>query len=137
MPEPKTASPSKPSSRLIFVYNADASPMGLLRDLYTGLKTGQTECNLCDLTFGRLLKDRSWQRFVDDLPHEVDFQLRSTFRRRHPHVDAAFPAVFVDGGSAGNGGLEVLIDKAQIDAVDDLDGLKALVARAVADRTTT
>lgn len=115
--------------RLVFVYNVDASPVAMLKDLYTGLTTGSTDCHLCDLTFGRLLKDRSWQRFVDELPIPVDFRMRSTFLADHPELRGArFPAAYqVDA----DGTSEVLTADA-IDAADDLDALRSLVSATVA-----
>lgn len=117
---------------LVFVYNVDGSPTAMLKDLVQGIRTGTTDCHLCDLTFGRLLKDRSWRRFVDGLPLPVDFQLRSTFRRRHPEcADAPAPAAYLiaDGG---RGRPEQVLSAGQIEAVEDLDGLRTLVADTVA-----
>ena len=45
---------------LVFVYNVDGTPVAFLRDAYLGLTTGSTDCHLCDLTFGRILKDKEW-----------------------------------------------------------------------------
>lgn len=115
--------------RLVFVYNVDASPISLLKDLYAGIVTGHTECRLCDLTFGRLMKDRSWKRFVDDLPCEVAFELRSTFCKR-PDLPsgATFPAVYLEAPA----GLVELITSKDLNAAEDLVGLRDLVAMAVA-----
>ncbi|WP_436793920.1 hypothetical protein [Actinospongicola halichondriae] len=114
---------------LAFVYNVDATPVAMLRDLWSGLTTGETDCRLCDLTFGRLLKDRGWKDFVDGLPLEVDFSLRSTFVRRHPSLDGhRFPAAFlVEGTTVGR----EVIDAEAIEACGDLDALRELVATTV------
>ena len=124
--------PSGPDDQtLLFVYNVDASPVAMLRDLVTGLRTGVTDCHLCDLTFGTLLKDRSWKSFVDDLPIDVDFCLRSTALRDHPTlVGREFPAAFLLEADAEP--VEVL-SASQINAVEDLDDLRTLVTRTVAD----
>lgn len=117
-----------PGRRLIFVYNVDASPLAMLKDLYSGITTGTTDCHLCDLTFGRLLKDREWNRFVKSLPIDVDFQLRSTFKRNYPsHVDHEFPAAFV----AERLELHEVLAAEQMNAVADLDELRTLVAEVV------
>lgn len=118
------------ADRLLFVYNVDASPVALLRDLYSGLKTGTTDCHLCDLTFGRLMKDRTWVQFVERLPYDVDFQLRSTFTRRHPEVDATtFPAAFLEHR---DGSLECALTAGEINAAADLDDLRTMVSDLVA-----
>ena len=93
------------------------------------MRTGATDCHLCDLTFGRLLKDRSWKAFVDELPYDVDFQLRSTFRTGHPDLDVdAFPAAFL----IGSDGVPVpVLTAEEIDAADDLDALRSLVTDLV------
>lgn len=119
---------------LLFVYNVDGSPIGLLKDLHRGITTGSTDCNLCDVTFGTLLKDRSWKRFVDDLPVDVDFQLRSTFRRRHPELAAAgFPSAWWVWGDDTP---EPAIPVARMASVGDLDELRALVTEVVSRRPT-
>lgn len=113
---------------MVFVYNVDASPIALFKDVYAGITDGSTDCNLCDLTFGRLLKDRSWKRFIAGLPLEATFEMRSTFCKR-PDVPstAAFPAVFVEAAA----GLVELIGRDELDAVEDLESLRSLVAGAV------
>ena len=114
---------------LVFVYNVDASPVALLRDLYQGITTGSTDCHLCDLTFGTLLKDPEWKAFVDDLPLKVEFRMRSTFRRLYPAAaNERFPAVFVVGGSDPP---RILISAEEMDEAADLAALRTLVASAV------
>ncbi len=115
---------------LVFVYNVDATPVAMLRDLWSGLTTGETDCRLCDLTFGRMLKDKGWKDFVSDLPVAVDFQLRSTFVGRHPsRTEHRFPAAFLRTGLAQP--VEILGADA-INACDDLDALRSLVTQTVA-----
>lgn len=120
-------------SRLVFVYNVDASPAAMLKDAYLGLTTGSTDCNLCDLTFGRVLKDRSWKAFVADLPYEVDFQLRSTFRGAHPELAGEpCPALYLETAN-GTGSPRQLLGTEAIDEVTNLDDLRELVQSAVDD----
>lgn len=118
-------------SRLVFVYNVDASPVAMLKDAYLGVTTGSTDCNLCDLTFGRVLKDRSWKAFVADLPYEVDFQLRSTFRSGHRELaDEPCPALYLVAGN-GDGPARQLLAAEAIDEVANLDDLRELVRSTV------
>lgn len=117
------------SAHLVFVYNVDARPLALLRDLHQTITTGSTDCRLCDVTFGKLLKDRRWSRFVRDLPVPAEFCLRSTFRRRHPgYADHRFPAAFwVEEGEPRE-----LIASGEIEACADLESLCRLVESRVA-----
>ena len=82
-------------TRLVFVYNVDATPVAMLRDVYAAITTGTTDCHLCDITYSGLIKDKSWRRFVANLGLDVDFQFRSTFRATHPNVAADCPAAFL------------------------------------------
>lgn len=115
-------------TRLVFVYNVDASPVALLKDLYSAVTTGSTDCHLCDLTFGKVVKDPSWRRFVKSLPYEVDFEMRSTFRKRPdaPHA-ATFPAAYLETPA----GLVEIITSDELNDVDDLDELRNLVTRTL------
>lgn len=119
---------------LLFVYNVDASPVAMLKDLYQAITTGSTDCSLCDLTFGTLLKDRSWKRFVAELPVDVDFELRSTFRASHPDLAyARFPSAW---WSRPGQKPELAIDTVAMNATKDLDDLRDLVGRTVSQRPT-
>lgn len=116
--------------RLIFVYNVDASPLALLRDLYKGIRTGRTDCHLCDVRYGRLLKDRSWNRFVNGLPFDVRFRLKSTFVSAHPEFSGhVFPAAFVKEHDKVR--LRELISANEINAVANVDDLRALVSARI------
>lgn len=117
----------------MFVYNVDGTPVAFLRDAYLGLTTGSTDCHLCDLTFGRVLKDKTWSAFVDGLPYRVDFQLRSTFAKHHPTVTSTYPAAFLRDG---DGQVHEVLGSDEIDAAADLDDLRALVSDLV-DRLQT
>ncbi|MFA9566293.1 MAG: hypothetical protein ACERLM_16585, partial [Acidimicrobiales bacterium] len=86
-----------------------------------------------DLTFGRVLKDRSWKAFVADLPYEVDFQLRSTFRGAHPELAGEpCPALYLETAN-GTGSPRQLLGTEAIDEVTNLDDLRELVQSAVDD----
>lgn len=117
--------------KLVFVYNVDASPLALLRDLHQGITTGSTDCNLCDLTFGRLMKKPAWVRFVKQLPVETEFRMRSTFQRLHPaFAGHKFPAVFWE-----EDGVPVeLLGASELDQAQDLESLRHLVQARLAER---
>lgn len=115
--------------RLIFVYNVDATPMSMLRDLYAAVTTGSTDCHLCDITYSRLIKDKSWRKFVKNLGVGVDFQCRSTFRSAHPDlVGAQCPAAFLE---TSDNGMVQLLTADEINAAHNLDQLKEIVTEVL------
>lgn len=116
------------STRLVFVYNVDATPLSMLRDVYSAIKTGATDCHLCDITYSGLIKDKSWRRFVANLQLDVDFQLRSTFRAAHPNIDSDCPAAFLE---PPEGEPMQLLTSDEINAVGDINELKHVVTEAL------
>jgi hypothetical protein len=116
------------ATRLVFVYNVDATPLGMLRDIYSAITTGVTDCHLCDITYSGLIKDKTWRRFVANLGLAVDFQYRSTFRAAHPGLDVDCPAVFLE--TTGKE-LTQLLTSDEINAARDLTQLKQIVTNAL------
>ncbi|QUR67835.1 hypothetical protein [Mycobacterium spongiae] len=119
---------SSTPARLVFVYNVDATPLSMLRDVYSAIKTGTTDCHLCDITYSGLIKDKGWRRFVANLAIDVDFQFRSTFHAAHPNDVVDCPAAFLE--TTGNELTQVLTSE-EINAADDLDQLKRIVTDAL------
>ncbi len=115
---------------LHFVYNVDGTPAALARDFVHRLRDPQSyPCRLCDLTYGRFLKDAEWSRFVAGLPVRARFHLRNAFQRRHPRcAGEPLPAVFVE---TVPGELRVLIPSAELRAVSDRAELEQLVSKRV------
>ncbi len=119
---------------LIFVYNVDGTPAALLRDLYLSVTTGSTDCRLCDLTFGKVLKDPQSAAFVRALPLPVTFHLRSTAIRKYPELAGhRLPAAF---HLRADGALREVLSSELIDAATTLDELRSIVEEAV-DKTTS
>ncbi len=114
-------------TRLVFVYNVDARPLSMLRDIYSAITTGTTDCHLCDITYSGLIKDKSWRRFVANLGLHCDFQYRSTFRAAHPNLDVDCPAAFLETTE----GLTQLLTSDEINAAHDLTQLKQIVTNAL------
>ncbi len=113
---------------MIFVYNVDASPLALMRDLYQAVTVGETDCRLCDITYGKLLKDPEWARFVRELPVAAEFRMRSTFVRNHPDTKGRrFPAAYLENGE----GLREVIGADEMEAVGGLADLMSLVSDRV------
>jgi hypothetical protein len=121
----ETSEADSAGAKLVFVYNVDGTPMALLRDLYQSVTTGSTECRLCDVTFGTLLKKPEWSEFIRSLPIPAEFRLRSTFKRRYPAFrDRSFPAVFL----VRDGEPREVISAAELNGAADLAALRALVS---------
>jgi hypothetical protein len=113
-----------------FVYNVDATATSLMMDFIHRIVDPETyPCRLCDLTYGRFIKKKSWRDFVAGLPVESVFHLRGGFRRLHPEVESvALPAVFVEDA---RGHVKVLITAARLRRVKSQAGLEKLVAAEV------
>ena len=116
------------ATRLVFVYNVDATPVAMLRDVYSAIATGSTDCHLCDITYSGIIKDKNWRRFVANLSLEVDFQMRSTFRAAHPDIGVDCPAAFLE---TADGELTQLLTAADINAAQDVAELKDIVTGAL------
>lgn len=116
------------ATRLVFIYNVDATPLAMLRDVHSAITTGSTDCHLCDITYSGLIKDKAWRRFVANLGPDVDFQFRSTFRTAHPEIDVDCPAAFIE---SADGELTQLLTAADINAAQDVSGLKQIVTDAL------
>lgn len=99
------------ATRLVFVYNVDATPLSMLRDMYSAITTGTTDCHLCDITYSGLIKDKAWQRFVTNLGIDVDC-----------------PAAFLETTDEE---LTQLLTSEEINAAHDLTQLKDIVTNAL------
>jgi hypothetical protein len=110
------------SRELVFVYNADSGPWSKLFDAGHKLISPSTyPCRLCALTYGAATMRGSWSRFIEGIPHRVRFAYRDEARR--DGVEVAPPALV----ERREGGWITLLDRAAIEACDDLDALIARV----------
>ncbi len=108
---------------LLFVYNADSSPIAQFTDLFIKLFAPKKySCNLCLVTYGILRMKRTWKVFVDQLPHDVRFLHRGEFRDRYGD-DSDLPAAFI----VGNDELVPFITAREIDGVRSVGELIELV----------
>ncbi len=108
---------------LLFVYNADSSPIAQFTDLFIKLFAPKKySCNLCLVTYGMLRMKRTWKVFVDQLPHDVRFLHRGEFRDRYGD-DSDLPAAFI----VGNDELVPFITAREIDGVRSVGELIELV----------
>ena len=110
---------------LLFVYNANSTPIAQLTDLFVKLFAPKKySCNLCLLTYGMLRMKRTWKVFVDQLPRDVRFLHRDEFRDRYGD-DSDLPAAFI----VENGELVPFITAREINGVRSVGELIELVKR--------
>lgn len=100
--------------RILGVYNADGGLVGELRYI-VGHVLGTVSCALCDITHSPIRRKREWDAFVADLGVRVDLRhLNELDDRELAAVASQAPVVLVDR----DGMLELLLDSAQLDALD-------------------
>lgn len=119
------ARPREPVDRLHFVYNVDATPRALHADFVHRLLDPATyPCRLCDLTYGRLVKKRSWQAFLRTLPVRSRFYTRDRFARQYPQLRHEFPVVLAESAA---GAFRVFLSSRDLARLDTLDALQSAV----------
>jgi len=82
---------------LHFVYNVDAKPTELIKDfVHRQVQPETYPCKICDVTYGKFLKRKDWDRYVKSLPLTSKFHTKSPFRKKFPmHTDTPLAAVFL------------------------------------------
>lgn len=110
--------------RLLLVYNADDGFFNALTDTVHKIVSPATyECFLCYYTYGTFGMLRPWRDFLEGLGVPQVFYHRNEFRRAHPEVEAALPALFTER----DGAVRVLVSAEEINACGSLKNLMALV----------
>jgi hypothetical protein len=106
--------------RIVGVYNADGGLIGELRYI-VGHVLGTVSCALCDITHSPIRRKREWDTLVADLGVRVDLRHLNELDDREAAAvgssaaaGSSAPVVLVDR----NGMLELLLDSAQLDALD-------------------
>ncbi len=111
------------TDHLVFVYNARSGLLSAARDAVHKLMSPKTyPCQLCALTYGAVSMDRTWAKFITDLPLPVSFRYRDTASEWLP-PDATLPVLLRvrEGESA------VLLSAEAIDGCETLTDLMASV----------
>ena len=109
-----------PSSRLLFVYNAENGVFNALLDSAHKVFSPATyECSLCKYTHGLTGMLLPWKRFLDSLPQGKEFLHRTEFRQVYPGDDTPLPAIFLIEGEQRR----LLLSADGIKAADGTDGL--------------
>ncbi len=115
-----------PQRKLIFVYNADSSPLAQVADfLHKTLSPETYECNLCLVTYGTFTAKPEWLEFIRSLPFRTALLHRDEFRKRYPALVATpLPAIFVEDLDEH---LMLLISDQELRQARSVEELKRLV----------
>jgi hypothetical protein len=118
------------AAALIFVYNADSGLFNSMADAAHKILSPDTySCNLCRVTYGWFSERDAWRRFIDQLGVPCSFLHRDEFRRRHPGLDIALPAIL----RSEDGTPVVCVEADSLNRCADIDALIALVEQRCTD----
>lgn len=113
---------------LVFVYNADSGLFNALSNAVHKLVSPTTyACNLCALTFSHVGMRRRWRSFTRGLELESEFLHADELAARYGIHAVPLPAVF----RRGDAGLELLLNKGDLDACKTLTDLEHRVSAAL------
>ncbi len=120
------------TTRLIFVYNADAGIVaGIMDSIHKALSPSTYQCSLCAITYGGVGMKRQWRDWLEAQPFDVQFYHRPDFRAAFPAMaDKPLPTVMIDRDDS----LSVLLGPGHLAAAKSIDGLIAAIGAALAQR---
>lgn len=109
--------------KLIFVYNAESGPLSAVLDGLHKLLSPETyPCELCALTYGKIMERREWKEFRKRSPYEMTFYHRDEFEEIYDKR-FTYPVVLAEK----DGDLEPVLTKAQMAEMSDVDDMIAAV----------
>lgn len=118
---------NRPAPRLIIVYNADTGWLNALKEMVLKIVAPASyPCSLCALTYGWVSMRRKWRCFLGRLPYTKVFHHRDDFTVAFPELNVALPAILLVEGRPRP---QVLVSANELDALDNLDALIALVEK--------
>lgn len=111
----------------IFVYNADSGVLITAFDFAHKVISPDThECNLCMLTYGPFTEKKVWKKFREEAQGEFEFLHKDQFERNHG-TQFDYPVILEEPGD----GFEVILTSAEMDAIDDVETLIAVLKEKV------
>lgn len=123
---------TQPNSKLLIIYNADGGIFNMVADgVHKVVFPDTYPCSLCAVSYGLVSMHGAWRNYLKSLPHEVVFHHKDDFAEAYPGHGIALPAICV---RENGGGLEVLIGKSELDALEDVNDLVGLTERRLAQR---
>ena len=109
---------------VIFVYNADSGLFNTVTDIAHKIFSPSTySCQLCQLTHSYFSVREQWQQFLSELDYHMEFLHKDEFQEKYNRRDIVLPVILIKNNEKP----EILMDKKQIDACDDLDQLMSSI----------
>ena len=116
---------SKDKVSLIFVYNADSSPINQALDFFYRLFSPETySCNLSKLTQDKLNVKSEWKLFLDKSKIKAKYYHRDMFAKKYPEIKSDYPIIFRQDNSS----FKELISPAEINSYFSLKELMDAVS---------
>jgi hypothetical protein len=111
-------------NKLVFVYNADSDGISLVKDFWKKiLRPSSYQCRLCGVTYGAFSMKKDWKKFISGLNVETEFLHRDEFEMKYRIKNALYPSAYLEQ----NGELKLLISQEEMNSVNNLDEMEALV----------
>jgi hypothetical protein len=123
--------PSLNKSRLLFVYNADAGLLNMLKDWTHKIVSPSTyNCQLCALTYGNTGMRKKWQTFISSLSFDTLCLHRDEFHKHYPSLNnIPLPCIFTEQNCDQS--VQVLVDAETMNQQQTLDQLIDTCTRAI------
>jgi hypothetical protein len=120
-----------PETTIIFVYNADSSPLAQVFDwLHKAALPKTYACNVCRVTYGKFAAKQEWTEFVQSLAFRTVFLHRNEFRERHPELKAIpLPAIFIEEEGLS---LKIMATAEELNRPQNAEEMKALILSKLA-----
>lgn len=127
MANQSSAQSSKPSDRLILVYNADSGIINaLMHAVHKQIFPETYPCSLCAITYGAVSMHGEWRAFLGSLPLDIVIHHKDDFEEAFPGHGFALPAVLIAGSDALP---EILVPAEELDLIKDTSGLMERVEK--------
>lgn len=118
------------SPKLIFVYNADSGLFNTITDIAHKIFSADTyQCQLCNITHGKLAMRDSWKKFIEQLPYVVEYLHRDDYESllknpafAYPRID--YPAILLKRDQPS-----VLLSSNEINSCDSVSALSKLISQ--------
>jgi hypothetical protein len=118
------------AQEIVLVYNADGGMFAALMDsVHKVVSPATYSCPLCKVSHGAVSMRFEWRNFLGQLPNRKIFYHRDEFNKLYPDSPYELPAIFL--GEA-TGELSVLIGRLEMERLDDVEDLIALMKERLA-----